>query len=131
MPSSPDKREVSVGDIVLFQNEEGRWLLHRVIRVASSGRFVAKADASLLSDGELKLDQIQGKVNELERSDSGKVYRLDSVRSLRRNYLISLLSRGELKIAGSPLFHPFLKIPLSRRALRSPKWLLTKLLFRI
>ena len=130
LPSSRADRNVSVEDIVLFRSKEGRWLLHRVVRVVSVGRFQTKADAALRSDGELKLDQIRGKVNELERSDSGKVYRLDSIRSRRRNRLIAFLSRGEFKIASSSLFCPFLKIPLAHRALRFPKWLLTRLLFR-
>jgi len=129
MPSSPDSGKVGAGDILLFQSEEGRWLLHRVVRVVSTGRFLTKADAALRSDGELKPDQIRGKAREVERGGSGKIYRLDSTRTRRRNSLIALLSRGELKIAGSPLFRPFLKIPLARRALRFPKWVLTRLLF--
>ncbi len=118
-----------MGDIVLFQNEKGRWLLHRVIQSGPSRRLLTRGDAAFRADEDLRADRIRGKATALQRGNSGKIRRLDSARSRRRNFLIALLSRGELKIAGYPLLRPLLTTEIARRALRFPKWILARLLF--
>lgn len=55
-----DKKELKVGDIVVYQNDLG-FTIHRVVRMYGD-KIVTRGDANNLDDEPIKYEQIAGKV---------------------------------------------------------------------
>ena len=63
--------QIHVGDVVLFTTEEGRPLVHRVIKrkgQAGSYAFLLKADQALEQDGLITQEHLLGRLETLERA---------------------------------------------------------------
>lgn len=119
--------EIRPGDCVVFRDRGKRWLIHRVIDYPEgSNRLLTKGDALLSPDHPVERKSIAGVVAAVERSGSGRIYRLDrpAVRFLNR--LIALFSRVEAAVFS------FRRRPRTAgdrgifvRLIKLPRWLLT------
>ena len=130
--SSHDLKKLTVGDCIIFRDEGGRWLIHRVIKLDREGeKIITKGDALLRPDRPISPQMIRGKINLIERDASGRMHCLDRPLARKVNRLIALLSRLE---ADCP-FRPRKEIHISAgtellgRIIKSPKWLLTRICF--
>ena len=70
------------GDIVLFATDEGRLLLHRLVRIhrSSGGRTMVQTqgDALCVADAPVDAERVLGRVVQIERSDAnGETVTLD------------------------------------------------------
>jgi len=67
---------LGVGDIVLFQKQQ-EFKAHRIIRKRSQS-LITRGDAGLESDGEIRQDQVVGRVIAKECSQTGAIISLHS-----------------------------------------------------
>ena len=68
-----------IGDIVLLRTGK-QFKAHRIIRRCGPC-FITRGDAGVDIDGEIRCDQILGRVTAKESTDSGRLVRLDGTRS--------------------------------------------------
>jgi hypothetical protein len=68
-----------IGDIVLLRRGE-KFKAHRIIRKRGP-LFITRGDAGMEADGEIRGDQILGRVIAKESINSGRLVRLDGVRT--------------------------------------------------
>jgi len=68
-----------IGDIVLLRSGS-EFKAHRIIRKRGQ-RFITRGDAGVDTDGEIRCDQILGRVIAKESINSRRLVRLDGVRS--------------------------------------------------
>jgi signal peptidase I len=68
-----------IGDIVLLRTGE-QFKAHRIIRKRGQC-FITRGDAGIDSDGEIRCDQILGRVTAKEVVSSGRLVRLDGMRA--------------------------------------------------
>ncbi|MCK5853189.1 S24/S26 family peptidase [bacterium] len=135
--NNPDGAEniIAPGDCIIFREGTERWLIHRVIRMNhKNGTILTKGDALLQPDRPVTPEMIWGKVTKIHRVNSEKEYLLSRPVSRQICRLIALLSRGETII--SSIFRlQRREVELSpgfefiTRIIKSPKWILTRLLF--
>jgi signal peptidase I len=89
-----------IGDIVLLRTGE-QFKAHRIIRKRGQC-FITRGDAGIDSDGEIRRDQILGRVTAKEGMNSRRLVRLDGIRArlqffafeARRRAASLLISRG-------------------------------------
>ena len=89
-----------IGDIVLLRAGE-QFKAHRIIRKRGQC-FITRGDAGIESDGEIRRDQILGRVTAKEGMNSRRLVRLDGIRArleffaleTRRRAATFLMSRG-------------------------------------
>ena len=79
-----------IGDIVLLRIGE-QFKAHRIIRKRGP-RFITRGDSGLDSDGEIRCDQILGRVTAKEAVSSRRLVRLDGMRA-RLEFLAAELRR--------------------------------------
>lgn len=79
-----------IGDIVLLRSGE-QFKAHRIIRKHGQ-RFVTRGDAGVESDGEIRCDQILGRITAKETLSSRRLVRLDGMRA-RLEFLAAELHR--------------------------------------
>jgi signal peptidase I len=90
-----------IGDIVLLRTGE-QFKAHRIIRKRDQC-FITRGDAGVDTDGEIRADQILGRVTAKETTRSLRLVQLDGMRSrlkflaleMRRRAATFLISRGE------------------------------------
>jgi signal peptidase I len=90
-----------IGDIVLLRTGE-QFKAHRIIRKGDQC-FITRGDAGVDTDGEIRADQILGRVTAKETTRSSRLVHLDGMRSrlkflaleMRRRAATFLISRGE------------------------------------
>lgn len=120
-------RRYRPGDCVIFRDRWERWLIHRVIGHGSGpDEFLTKGDALPRPDGPVRKERLAGRVVSLERAGSGRTYLLDRPGARCLGRAIALLSSCEGTIfsrAGRG------KNGVLTRLVKSPRWLLTRLLF--
>jgi signal peptidase I len=91
--------QIRVGDVVLFITEEGRPLVHRVIKRQKRAQcysFLLKADQALEEDGLIAQEEVLGRLESVERAG-----REISMRSLAYRMLglgLAWRSRGKLRL---------------------------------
>ena len=68
-----------IGDIVLLRTGE-QFKAHRIIRKRGQ-RFITRGDAGVDTDGEIRCDQILGRVTAKETTNSRRLVRLDGMRA--------------------------------------------------
>jgi len=89
-----------IGDIVLIRTCE-QFKAHRIIRKRGQS-FITRGDSGIDSDGEIRCDQILGRVTAKEAASSRRLVRLDGMRArleffafeTRRRAASFLMSRG-------------------------------------
>jgi len=89
-----------IGDIVLLRTGD-QFKAHRIIRKRGQC-FITRGDASIDSDGEIRRDQILGRVTAKEDTNSRRLVRLDGIRArfeffafeTRQRVAALLMSRG-------------------------------------
>lgn len=74
-----------IGDIVLLRSGE-QFKAHRIIRKRGR-RFITRGDAGVDSDGEIRCDQILGRVTAKEADNSRRLVRLDGIKA-RLEFLV-------------------------------------------
>ncbi len=130
--SSPDLKKLTVGECIIFRDEGGRWLIHRVIKLdRAEEKIITKGDALLRPDRPVSPEMIRGKINLIERDASGRTHRLDRPLAIKVNRLIALLSRVEAALSFPPRkeIHISAGAELFGRITKAPKWLLTRICF--
>jgi hypothetical protein len=126
------EQEIRIGDIVFSKNDLNQWLIHRVIK-KSAGKIITKGDSLSGLDHPVTRGQVWGKVICLERASSGRRYRLEEPGWGRLAFFIAVLSRMEgfilssLRVAAPGLLAGRFA-GLIKKIIRSPKWLLIKIL---
>jgi hypothetical protein len=70
---------LKIGDIVLLRTGE-QFKAHRIIRKRGQC-FITRGDAGVDVDGEIRCDQILGRVTAKESTNSGRLVRLDGMRA--------------------------------------------------
>lgn len=68
-----------IGDIVLLRNGQ-QFKAHRIISKRGQS-FITRGDAGVDTDGEIRCDQILGRVTARESLSSGRLVRLDGMRA--------------------------------------------------
>ena len=63
-----DLKKLTTGDIVLFQTNQGHYLLHRITKI-ENGKFQSTGDGNCFRDGWFELSCIRAKVAYLIRKD--------------------------------------------------------------
>lgn len=129
--------QYKVGDIILFRTELDRWLVHRIIRKSyrgKRGRVVTKGDSLLQADRPVDREQVWGRVTALTRGRSSRLYDLSEPSTRWLMHAIALLSRIEAVIFSILLsLYPRLSQVQNsawlKKAIRAPKWVLTKISF--
>lgn len=58
----PIREPVKKGDIVLFQRENGQYILHRVYKILPAGGYLMLGDAQLVTEP-VEAEQLRGKVS--------------------------------------------------------------------
>ncbi|HEX3106797.1 MAG TPA: S24/S26 family peptidase [Terriglobales bacterium] len=81
-----------IGDIVLLRTDE-QFKAHRIIRKRGQG-FVTRGDAGVDTDGEIRGDQILGRVTAKEAISSPRLVRLDGIRARLKFFSAELCRRG-------------------------------------
>ncbi|MCX6348122.1 MAG: signal peptidase I [Candidatus Aureabacteria bacterium] len=124
-----DRERILPGELVLYEQDGGRWVVHRVIRVMGEGGavFLTKGDALPLPDQPVEKGRVAGKAVSIRRP-AGREYSLETTLSRRFNALIAILSRWEARcfkllpagVRGSEFLS---------RLVKAPKWLLIKMLY--
>ncbi len=69
-----EERELAPGDILLFENEHGILVGHRLVRIEGAGpgrSYVCKGDTNLHPDLPVAFDSIAGKLSEISRGNGG------------------------------------------------------------
>jgi signal peptidase I len=124
-----NRERILPGELVLYEQEAGRWVVHRVIRVMGEGGAVvlAKGDALPCADPPVERERVAGKAVSLKRP-AGREYALETAASRRINGLFALLSHCEARCFN--LLPPGVRgNDLLSRLLKSPKWFLTRMLY--
>lgn len=132
VPRSPlDPGAFRAGDCIIFRDEAGRMIIHRVIRAGTGGWITTKGDALLRPDRPVPREMIRGTVNMIERSGSGRRYRLDRPLVRGANRLIAFLSRLEtyLPVPARKGIHLSRGTLLLGRIIKAPKWICTRICF--
>lgn len=81
-----------IGDIVLLRTGE-QFKAHRIIRKRGQC-FITRGDSGLDTDGEIRCDQILGRVTAKETINSRRLVRLDGMRSRLEFFASELRRRG-------------------------------------
>jgi signal peptidase I len=81
-----------IGDIVLLRTGE-QFKAHRIIRKRGQC-FITRGDAGVDSDGEIRCDQILGRVTAKEAMNSRRLVRLDGIRARLEFLVLELRRRG-------------------------------------
>lgn len=81
-----------IGDIVLLRTG-GQFKAHRIIR-RHGQCFITRGDAGVDTDGEIRCDQILGRVTAKEAKNSRRLVRLDGLRSRLKFLALELRRRG-------------------------------------
>lgn len=81
-----------IGDIVLLRSGE-QFKAHRIIRKRGQC-FVTRGDAGVDTDGEIRCDQIIGRVTAKEPRDSRRLIRLDGMRARLRFFALEIRRRS-------------------------------------
>jgi len=87
-----------IGDIVLLRTGE-QFKAHRIIRKHGQC-FMTRGDAGVDIDGEIRCDQILGRVTAKESTDSGRLVRLDGMRARLEFFAAELRRRGRGFVVG-------------------------------
>jgi len=72
--AAANEEEIAIGDILLFENEDGMLVGHRLIGIAESaaGRsYVCKGDANRYPDVPVGIESIAGKLSAIRRGRGG------------------------------------------------------------
>ncbi len=130
----PDLDRLKLGDLILFRTEHDRWLVHRVVRRTVDGKrekVITKGDSLLQADKPIDLEQVWGRVTVVERSELSRRYELEKPSVSKLIFALALLARMEVALFSTCLllFPSLSKSIRIKRALRAPKWVLTKVLF--
>ena len=81
-----------VGDIVLLRTGE-QFKAHRII--GKRGQcFITRGDAGVNTDGEIRCDQILGRVTAKEATNSHRLVRLDGIKARLEFFALELRRRG-------------------------------------
>jgi signal peptidase I len=124
-----DRERILPGELVLYEQDGVRWVVHRVIRVMGEGGAVvlAKGDALPFPDRPVERKRVAGKAVSIKRPE-GREYLLETTLSRRFNALIALLSRWEVRC--------FNRLPAEVRGndfllrlVKAPKWFLSKMFY--
>ena len=94
-------RELLIGDIIFFKNDENRLILHRLIKKSSAeGPFHTKGDASAIFDTPVSKDNILGKVCKIERGTSPVevVANMETLQWKTLNFLTAILNPPKRKV---------------------------------
>ena len=83
---------LKVGDIVLLRTGE-QFKAHRIIRKRGQC-FITRGDAGMDIDGEIRCDQILGRVIAKEAVSSRRLVRLDGMRARLEFFALELRRRG-------------------------------------
>jgi signal peptidase I len=124
-----DRERILPGELVLYERDGVRWVVHRVIRVMGEGGAVVlvKGDALPLPDQPVEKGRVAGKAVSIRRP-AGREYALETAASRRINGLFALLSHCEARCFN--LLPPGVRRnDLLSRLLKSPKWFLSKMLY--
>lgn len=81
-----------IGDIVLLRTDE-QFKAHRIIRKRGEC-FITRGDAGVDTDGEIRCDQILGRVTAKETMNSHRLVRLDGMRARLEFFVAELRRRG-------------------------------------
>lgn len=81
-----------IGDIVLLRTDE-QFKAHRIIRKRGEC-FITRGDAGVDTDGEIRCDQILGRVTAKEIMNSHRLVRLDGMRARLEFFAAELRRRG-------------------------------------
>jgi hypothetical protein len=81
-----------IGDIVLLRSGAA-FRAHRIIRKRGEN-FITRGDAGIDTDGEIRCDQILGRVIAKETVDSHRLVRLDGIRARLEFFAAELRRRG-------------------------------------
>lgn len=86
------------GDLVLFRNEHGALVLHRVLR-RWRGRLQTRGDANVRLDPAIACERVLGRVSRIEKGDGSKI---DLDCALERALAVLV---GCLKLAGTGAYY--------------------------
>ncbi|MGH9517312.1 MAG: S24/S26 family peptidase [Terriglobales bacterium] len=89
-PVAPDM--LKIGDIVLLRTGE-QFKAHRIIRKCGQC-FITRGDAGVDTDGEIRCDQILGRVTAKEAMNSRRLVRLDGVKARLEFLALEVRRRG-------------------------------------
>jgi hypothetical protein len=81
-----------IGDIVLLRTG-GQFKAHRIIRKRGQ-HFITRGDAGMDTDGEIRCDQILGRVTAKEAVSSRRLVRLDGIKARFGFFAAELRRRG-------------------------------------
>jgi signal peptidase I len=81
-----------IGDIVLLRTHD-QFRAHRIIRKRGQC-FITRGDAGVDTDGEIRCDQILGRVTAKEATNSRRLVRLDGVKARLEFFAFELRRRG-------------------------------------
>ncbi len=81
-----------IGDIVLLRTDE-QFKAHRIIRKRGQC-FITRGDAGVDTDGEIRCDQILGRVTAKETMNSHRLVRVDGMRARLEFFAAELRRRG-------------------------------------
>lgn len=129
--SSEQRKKIRPGECVVFLDEAGRWVVHRVIAAGPGPEeFLIKGDALARADRPAPGTAIAGRVTAVERAGTGRTHRLDRPLPRLLGRLIALLSRGEAAGYSSGCRPGSAGIiGIFARSARALRWLLTRIFF--
>jgi signal peptidase I len=100
--------ELRIGDIVLYMDQSGHHIIHRLIRKDISSGLITQGDNLTYSDKPVQAEHALGRVIEIERN--GRLVSLDSPVNKSIGFLLTRLSPVSRSMR--PVLRPFRKMYL-------------------
>lgn len=100
----PPKR----GDVLLYKDSKGHYVLHRVIRIKKDGTLILSGDNNSWKDEPINKESVLGKLDRIYKKDGSEID-LDKDKMLTRFYCVHLYPLKTLLLKGRRLIRKAFK----------------------